>query len=176
MHGRIFEQHFQIAHKALLERGTVMALQAKLMVMHERDSLKMHRSHFLSSLVGLGCTRASQANERPSSTEEGPVRRCAYAHKRLVLFDIDRLGIKGNLTASDFSESHGKRLHVIRLGDFDSAGKLDGAIALTTHHVVDIVGALGRQSAQQKAVVVGFVEQDVDFGVDKCSFTIPRTS
>ena len=40
MHGRIFEQHFQIAHKALLERGTVMALQAKLMVMHERDSLK----------------------------------------------------------------------------------------------------------------------------------------
>lgn len=142
--------------QALLERGTVMALQAKLMVMHERDSLKMHRSRFLSSLVGLECTRASQANERPSSTEEGPVRRCAYAHKRLVLFDIDRLGIKGNLAASDFSESHGKRLHVIRLGDFDSAGKLDGAIALATHHVVDIVGALGRQSAQQEAVVVRF--------------------
>ena len=38
--------------------------------------------------------------------------------------------------------------------------------ALAAHHVVDIMRALRCQRAQKKTVVVGGVQQDVNFGID----------
>ena len=82
-----------------------------------------------------------------------------------MLRNIDGLGVVRNLAAGDFGESHGKRLLVVRLGDLDGARKLDGAISLAAHHIVDIVRTLGSERAQQESVIVGGVQQDVDFSV-----------
>ena len=72
-----------------------------------------------------------------------------------MVLGVDGFRIVGNVAAGDFGESHGKRLLVRGLGDFDGGLQLDGAIALATHHVVDVMSALRCQGAQQEAVVIG---------------------
>ena len=79
-----------------------------------------------------------------------------------MVLDVDAVRIIRNITSSDLVEGDRERLLVRSACNLDGGLQLDCAIALTAHHVVDVVRALGREGTQEETVLIGFFQQIVD--------------
>ena len=67
-----------------------------------------------------------------------------------MVLDVDAVRIIGNIASSNLVEGDRERLLVRSACNLDGGLQLDCAIALTAHHVVDVVRALGSEGAQKE--------------------------
>ena len=75
-----------------------------------------------------------------------------------MVLDVDAVRIIGNIASSNLVEGDCERLLVRSACNLDGGLQLDCAIALTAHHVVDVVRALGREGTQKEAVLISFFQ------------------